>query len=330
VWLIYALGGGWGHLTRAIALARIAGRDRPVRILTNSPYAGIAADSLPALDMVALDARAPAEQTRAAVTREIVECRPSCLIVDTFPRGIGGELAGVLGTLSARKVLVHRDLNPRYVEAARLRTFVAAHYDLVLTPGAGEGSQLGGPPATFATAPWLVRSAGEIPDRRRVKELLRLGAHEEGCVLVCASGKDQELDWYGAVVSHLRKLDPAAPVRCVAAECPPRCPEECWVRYWPAMDLFGCAGVVVGGAGYNTVQECLAWGVPLVVRAWARTYDRQELRAQRASGCGRVIVVNRAEEAARMALAWMGKRAVGLPRFGNGAGDAVERIARLT
>jgi len=40
-WLIYALGGGWGHLNRAIALGRIASRNRPVKILTNTPYDAI-------------------------------------------------------------------------------------------------------------------------------------------------------------------------------------------------------------------------------------------------------------------------------------------------
>jgi hypothetical protein len=314
-----------------MALARIAQRDRPVRILTNSLYAGLAWPALSrltggsawptrnGLDVVALDARAPAEQTRTAVRREIAESRPQCLIVDTFPRGIGGELAGLLGNLAARKVLVQRDLNPRYVAAGRLREFVAEHYDLVLAPG--------GEPATLETEPWLVRSACEIPDRRRVKEVLRLGPHEERCVLVCASGKQEELDWYGAVVAGL--LQRGALVRSVAAERPPLCPEECWVRYWPAMDLFGCAAAVVGGAGYNTVGECLAWRVPLIARAWPRLYDRQELRAQRASERGRVMVVQSPEEAAGAAMARACDGPAGPPEFVNGAVEAVERIGKI-
>jgi len=285
VWLIYALGGGWGHLTRAVALARVAQRERAVRVLTNSPYAGMVDG---AVDIKAVE-------TRAEATRAIAECRPACLIVDTFPRGIGGELAGILGALPARSVLVHRDLNPRYVAVARLREFVAANYDLVLVPGAGEGSQLGDLPAAVETKRWLVRSADEIPDRARVRELLRLSPMGERCVLVCGSGKPEELEWYGAVVGELQRL--GAAVRCVAAVRPAQCPEECWVRYWPAMELFGCAPVVVGGAGYNTVAECLAWEVPLVARAWPRQYDRQELRARNAGG--RVTLVREPQEAAR-------------------------------
>ncbi|MBW4572535.1 MAG: hypothetical protein KME31_32500 [Tolypothrix carrinoi HA7290-LM1] len=36
------------------------------------------------------------------------------------------------------------------------------------------------------------------------------------------------------------------------------------------------ADVVVGGAGYNTVYECAALGVPLVAIALKRLYDRQD------------------------------------------------------
>ena len=189
MWLIYALGGGWGHLTRAIALARIAGRDRPVRILTNSPYAPTTD-----LDIVTLE-------TRAEVVHAIAACQAACLIVDTFPRGIGGELAAVLPTLDALKVLVHRDLTPRYVEKMRLREFVAAHFDLILVPGAGEGSQLGDLPMAVETDAWLVRSADELQPG------------EANGVLVCAGGNWDELAWYGEVAQALRRLDPNVPVR---------------------------------------------------------------------------------------------------------------------
>jgi UDP:flavonoid glycosyltransferase YjiC (YdhE family) len=301
VWLVYALGSGWGHLTRAVALARIAGRARAVRILTNSPYADIVRAALPELDLRVVE-------SGAAVMREIGECRPACLIVDTFPRGIVGELAGLLPEFGGGKVLVHRDLNPRYVASRQLREFVGAHYDLVIVPGAGEGSQFGYLPAACGTAPWLVRACNEIP--------APLG---DPYVLVCAGGNPAELAWYGAVTSRIQGR---APVRCVAAERPPGCPEGCWVRYWPAMDLIAGASAVVGGAGYNTVQECLALRAPLIARAWERKYDRQALRAERTG----VRLVREPEEAAEAAVeamrAWPWPR----PLFHNGAAEAVERI----
>ena len=312
MWLIYALGGGWGHLTRAIALARVAHRSRPVRILTNSPYIGQVAGCLGGrIACSTVD-------SRNAALREIADCRPEVLIVDTFPRGIAGELASV--DARCPRVLVHRDLNPRYVERFLLREFVSSNFQLVVIPGAGEGTQLGDPPATFTTEPWLVRSAWEIASETPVPP---------GSILICASGRPEELAWYGEVVAELRRLGCTAPVRCVAAERPPGCPAEWWLHYWPAMDLFGAASVVVGGAGYNTVSECLAWQVPLLARAWPRMYDRQDLRAQRAAARGRVVLVSEPEEAARAALEELGSTLSGEPHFTNGAAAAVQRIGEM-
>ena len=98
------------------------------------------------------------------------------------------------------------------------------------------------------------------------------------------------------------------------------------MRYWPAIDLFGCASAVVGGAGYNTVAECQAWEVPLVARPWPRAYDRQELRARNARG--RVAVVREPAEAARAAVELMDRRHR-VPRFVNGAVEAVARIRAI-
>ena len=221
-----------------------------------------------------------------------------CLIVDTFPRGLGGELVDALTSFVGTKVLVARDLNPRYVAAVGMDDFVACHYDLVLSPGdMGPG---------VVTAPWLVRSADELLPRRDA--LSRLGlTGERPCILVCAAGNHDELSWYGAVVTHLLARSAQIDVRAIASVCPPGCPAESWVSYWPAVDLYNAADVVIGGAGYNTVYECLAYGVPLVARPWPRKYDRQRLRAARAAERGCVTVMMEPEQAATAALRVLGR-----------------------
>jgi predicted glycosyltransferase len=327
VWLVYALGGGWGHLMRAVALGRAAQSRHAVRILTNSPYAA----GLPEMGIEIILAG-----TREAVVQAIAGCEAECLIVDTFPRGLGGELATL--RLDVPKVLVHRSLNPRYLEKYRLREFVAANYDLVLVPGPGEEPQFEG---AVVTAAWLVRSADEIPAEVPVPD---------GAVVVCASGRAEELAWYGEVVAELVRMGCPAAVRCVAAERPagilggfeagPKRVDTSvdaarksacatWVRHWPAIDLFGRASVVIGGAGYNTVEECLAMQVPLISHPWPRMYDRQDLRARRASERGRVVVVDDPREAAEAALREIGRKAPRRPSFENGAVEAVAFMERL-
>lgn len=296
MWLIYALGGGWGHLTRAAALARIASARHRVRIITNSPYAPRVARVLPQLDILALDPSLAAEAAREQVVRHVRAAEPSCLIVDTFPRGLGGELAGVLDSLPATKVLVHRDLSPHYVAEARLRAFVRSAYHLILIPGKGEGAAFLDLPTAVVTEPWLI---GDPP--------LESCPVQQRQILVCAAGTAEELAWYGAVVASLEALDRGLDIRCVAPVCPPGCSRKYWIDHWPASDLYPAAGVVVGGAGYNTIHECLAWQVPLIARPWHRKYDRQWLRARRASRRGSVTIVEKPSEAAEAAIRQLGQ-----------------------
>jgi len=148
-------------------------------------------------------------------------------------------------------------------------------------------------------------------------------------VLVCAAGKPDELAWYAEVAVALRQVDRALAVRLVAAERPPLCPEEIWVRHWPAIELLPAARAVVGGAGYNTVAECLACGVPLVARPWPRTYDRQEFRARNASARGCVKLVREPAEAVHAALDLARLPPPRPAPFPNGAATAVDRIASL-
>jgi hypothetical protein len=293
LWLIYALGGGWGHLTRATALARAASSRHPVRILTNSPYAA----QVPGLDIVVV------ESCEAAVAR-IDASKPDALIVDTFPRGITGELATILPSLKAAKILIHRDLNPHYVSSFFLRDFVASNYDLVLIPGAGEGSEFPGQ----VTSPWLVRSSDELST-----------ANAHGQPIICASGNAEELEWYGEVTARL----PDA--LCIAPVCPPGCPTERWIRHWPAIDLFPGASVIVGGAGYNTVHEALACRVPLVARPWPRKYDRQSCRAARAAMQGEVTIVITPDDAVSAAVHHLSAGPCPVS-FRNGATRAVSLI----
>lgn len=308
--LIYALGGGWGHLTRAGALARAA--QERVRILTNSPYAMRVSKAMPELDLIALDPSLDTAQTRLRAIREVEAADYGCLIVDTFPRGLGGELAGLLPALPVTKVLIHRDLNPRYIAEASLRAFVQSTYDLILIPGEGEANGFADFPATVVTRPWLIRDPQPRGGGKRR-------------ILVCASGEARELAWYGAVVGYLHA---AVEVRCVAPTCPPGCPPECWIEQWPAADLYQDADVVVGGAGYNTIHECGAWQIPLIARPWARKYDRQWLRARRAAKRGAVTIVEEPEEAAAAALRQLTRptRRAGI-EFRNGAGEAMLAIA---
>lgn len=344
-WLIYALGGGWGHLVRSLSFGRVAAIHRPVIILCNSPYAAhllqydasdrrlyaeqlltkeilttyqgkeeddvsgllptlsiwpfskdlnftfedsktfVSSEPLPIIEgcylhVISPIASSPAikNQVRQMLSEEAYEC----IIMDTFPGGIAGELAEILPQLSATKILVHRDINPDYVKAKDLPNFVADNFDLVIVPGEGDEIPLAELPQVRHTAPWLIRSAGELPDAIQARTLLGLNPNDTNPVIViCAAGRAEELSLYGNLTRVLAESLPGVNVRCLAPECPENCPPELWVFHWPAIECLPAADVVVGGAGYNTFYECLSVGVPLVAFAFKRQYDRQEMRVLR-------------------------------------------------
>lgn len=229
---------------------------------------------------------------------------PDVLVVDTFPRGLVGELANLLPTLTAVKVLIHRDLRPEYVSWAGLRLFVAGNYDCVFCPG--ERGPLADLRQARSTAPWIVRPPVEIKSRVEV--------------VVCAGGNAAEARWFGEVAALLAG---GVDVRCLAPDLPPACPRDLWIRYWPSIDWMANARAVVGGAGYNTVNECLAVGVPLIAKPWPRTYDRQRLRAEQ---CPNVTIVESPREGARAAVDALARARVTPPVFKNGADEAAAWI----
>ena len=290
-WLIYALGGGWGHLMRALALGRIAASDRPVIIVCNSPYTAdlllYAADdeTLPIVSgcyIHTIPATASFEQTTNRVLEAIATEDYECLIIDTFPRGLGGELAAILPQMQdITRILVHRDINPDYVRAKNLELFATDNFDLILVPGETGELPLAHLSQVKHTPPWLIRSFGELPSRAAARRLLRLDtADTKKVVLVLAAGRAEELSFYGQLTRALAE-DLDVTTRCLSAERPPDCPPELWTFHWPGIECLPGVDVAVGGAGYNTFYECLAVGVPLVAFAFPRQYDRQEIRASR-------------------------------------------------
>ena len=295
-WLIYALGGGWGHLTRALALSQIATPHHQIIILTNSPYATYIQQQSPtnhpnSTQQTQIIAIAPDTDTPTTChqTRQLLSTITyNCLIIDTFPRGLGGELADLLPQLTTiPRILIHRDLNPTYIRAKNLQAFVTQHFDAVLIPGDGENLPLADLPIVQQTPPWLIRSPNQLPTLEQARSLLNLNsAHSSAnskTILVCASGQASELQLFGTLTAQLAKNFPTATVRCLSAVYPNHFPPELWVSHWPGIECLQAADVVVGGAGYNTVHECAALGVPLVTFAFKRLYDRQDRRAQQHS-----------------------------------------------
>ncbi|MFH7030870.1 MAG: UDP-N-acetylglucosamine--LPS N-acetylglucosamine transferase [Heteroscytonema crispum UTEX LB 1556] len=323
-WLIYALGGGWGHLNRALSLGRIAATQRKVTILTNSPYAKQLGDEGCIVQHIPHDADfvATCQQVREIVLN--TQC--DRLIIDTFPRGLGGELADILPQLHhIPRILIHRDINPHYITAKKLRKFVAENFDGVIVPGEGEDLPFCDLPRVQHTPPWLIRNPWELADSINT-EILKVDQSVK-IILVCAAGQASELPLFTQLTLRLHEEFPECAVRILAANCPEECPQKLWVSHHPGIECIAVADIVVGGAGYNTVYECAALGVPLVAFAFKRMYDRQEKRASKSY---QVQDIENAIATVRMLLNQVkSAKKPSVPNYINGAMQAVRLIEEI-
>ncbi len=279
-WLIYALTEELEPLNRVVALARLAALHRPITVVGSSPYIHCMQRSI---ESAPITFKAIAPQADLQSIRSYFYCLavcPAVLVVEALPTGLRGELVGMLPLLKATpRILIQRDLPSEDLTGQALE-FVSRYYDLVLVPGQEEATTLS-LPHTRVTAPWYTRSESDSP---RSQLLLRLDLEEDPLsptIVVWASGNQPELDWYGSLVTSLKQSFPWVTVRLLSPLLPQTCPLSLWVAHWPEVDCLPAADLVIGGADYSTIYECLAVGLPLITVPWPRQFDQQQLRAER-------------------------------------------------
>ncbi|MFN0055471.1 MAG: hypothetical protein ACKV0T_25270 [Planctomycetales bacterium] len=345
--VIYALGGGMGHLTRGLALARHAARDgRHVWVLSNSRFAPLLAGTgpiprgfqrlihlEPQIEMVPIPWQEDKQGVAAAIQRFFHAIpAPEVLVVDTFPRGLAGELKDLLRTTAALKVLVHRDLNPEYLRWESHDSCIPS-YDLILVPG--EAAPLEGLPQARRTTPWLIcdlpeflsvsaaravlgaalQASGQGPTRRDQPLIVVIGTGKPAETFTAAEAAlDLSRRVEGRALVRLATFDDAARARCPDLAC----------SVWPLLAVHQGIDLLIGAGGYNTVYEARGTGTPLIAVAQPRLYDRQarrlrptEIAADWSEG------IDLAERQLDR-LGWAPKPTVG--ELGSGAGDAWQWI----
>lgn len=284
-WLLYALGNGWGHLNRSLAFGRLAARTRGIDIICNSGFAykldefPVWQDETKSLDIRIVDLSGKGKDEIHKFVEEHISWNDyECVLIDTFPRGITGELATVLPRLdNLRRILVARQLNKNYLVQFDLPNFVRANFDEVINPGESlsEEQQLD---ISFETPHWLIRSHDELPPRRQMRGVLGVPP-EQSFIIVVASGLNEETEFYGELTNHVAQRLPNSTVRCLSFKQPKSIPAELWINHWPGIEAIAASDIAIGGAGYNTIAECRALNVPLIAIPQSRTYDTQSKRA---------------------------------------------------
>ena len=334
-----------GHLTRAVAIARAAVR-RPgkeggqsprteICLLTNSPFAEglpLTAELGAGHRIVTLSPDLSRDETAVRVI-DLLQTTPfDVLIVDTFPRGLGGELINLLPGLTCHKVLVHRDLNPRYCTQAGLASFVN-QYDRLLVPG--ESAPFETFPQAVRTAPWLIRDDHELLPSTESRRMLEVESDTPPIVAVIGCGRAAEVEQMRCLAIQLtNEFSSVAAVRFVtlrthgAENSSGRSSSGLTtVSLWPFLQAIRGVSVIVGSGGYNTVNEARATRTRLIGLSWPRLYDRQQRRLR---ACERAADFQEVRRQVAAALATDSKSSpCPPPRYQNGVHEAIETIEAL-
>ena len=316
--LYHATGGGLGHAVRSLSLARqlrrlVGGRHV---LLLNTPFAS-ALRAEPGVEMIVTASQATAQEVAGLVARTIESARPDLFVVDTFPRGVGGELVRLLeGWSACPRILIGRGLPPAYVERFRLREFVRRHFDFVCVPG--EPSPWDDLDNAARFNPFLIRDLNELPSPAAACRLLR---SPTPVVLLAGSGSPAECGEWVESIRELAGTWPAdaPPLRLALPEGIPA-PDDLAgriVRHFPLMDCLPGVKLLVASAGYNLVHEARATRTRGLFVARKRLYDDQGGRGQEARPTCETI------------LHLLATPTAPLPPIGNGADDAARHIATI-
>ena len=275
--LVYALGGGLGHLVRARAFLHTVGMERDAAILTASHHAsdprvtgGIETIAIPR----ELE-RDPAA-CRAWIASLLDRRRPRIFCVDAFPCGIVGELGGAPLPHAAERWHLARLL--RWDGYARLAA-EAPHYDLTFRlEQLHDGHDR-----------WLRAVSSELRDLELVDPPaggVPLPELPEGYWLVVHSGPAAEVEELASYAEDLRAAERSQATIVVATSDPPASlPRGATVvDVVPANLLFPRAGRIVSAAGFNVMRQAAPFGAKHVVLPLPRRWDDQFERARRTRG----------------------------------------------
>jgi hypothetical protein len=258
--LYYAIGGGLGHLVRARAVLHTLGVAARAALLTASPFA---ADPRVVGDLPVVRVPDALDGDRAALRRWIADLvagvRPERLVVDAFPAGVLGELAGDLGVPVDHVARLLRW--PRY--ARRLdRPLPRIETTFVVEPL--HDDHLAAVRAASAQVVALSLVDPPAPPRDDAA----------GAALVVHAGPAREVRALAALAATT-----GHPVRVARPGGPD-------LDVHPASALFAHAAAIVTAAGFNAMRQAAPFGDRHLCLPFPRPLDDQRTRARAVRGIG--------------------------------------------
>ncbi|HND32129.1 MAG TPA: UDP-glucosyltransferase, partial [Myxococcota bacterium] len=298
--LSYAINGrGMGHLVRQLAILRWMRRYAELLGVRLEPWVlssseadtlarreGIPCIKIPSKSMIrdaGLDPSSTLGVMRGWVLSAVATLQPDLMLVDTFPGGTFGELAGVL-EIPRRRVLVARPVQDWIAQEAAFRSLLPL-YDRVIVPEPPERVQHNPPfdRRESYVGPILIREREELQSREAARAAL--GLTGRAVYLSLGGGGDPQANRIlPALVPQLRAAGWEVVVGAGPLYQGPelRGPGIVWLDRYVPVELFPAMDAAVSAGGYNSFHELMYCGIPTVFLPQPRLADDQAGRVQRA------------------------------------------------
>jgi UDP-N-acetylglucosamine--N-acetylmuramyl-(pentapeptide) pyrophosphoryl-undecaprenol N-acetylglucosamine transferase len=247
---------------------------------------------------------------RSAIDSLLDSFAPDLVVVDTFPSGPHGELAGV-GRVRAKRALIRRRVREDRANDPALRAGIEK-FDLAILADdpSSYDSELTIP---IRRVPPITMAEAELGfDREKARSLLGLPAQGRMILITTGGGADADANARGeAIGNHIAKhhlgtlpvlaLGPLAnhEVRSLDVRIHV-------LRRAPLQPFFAAFDGAIAAAGYNTAHELAKAAVPAALFAEPRDFDDQRARAERFRAAGLACVLDReGDDAIAAALSWI-------------------------
>ena len=261
--LIYAIGGGYGHLTRTAALVRTLGI-KDYLVLTACKE--LARRIFPKENYHILDNRLSQEprEYRVHLNSIIDDYKPSTFILDSFPLGILGEFADfswpkdveliyIARLLKWQKYMAGKGELPKFKKVYQVENLIPDHEEFLK--------------ANFSIENLVLKYF------RPEAELL----DSEPYGIICHSGNDREIQMLCEKALKIRNNEK---LYLISPNRPEILPEGIIYKFHhPANIYFEKASFVVSAAGFNIMQEMKGLCTKHFPFPVERRFDDQALRA---------------------------------------------------